>query len=96
MYEMIRTMAGVVPEGIGWEHVRIKPNTMDLEDLQGKVTTPKGDISFRYEKKDGVWYYSLELPEGMEATFIYPDGRTEYLAEGKVCLSHPSIELLEA
>lgn len=46
MYEMMRTMAGVVPERIGWEHVRIQPHTMDLEDLQGKVATPKGSISF--------------------------------------------------
>ena len=84
MYEMVRTMAGVVPEGIGWEHVRIQPNTMDLEDLQGKAATPKGDISFRYEKADGVWHYSVELPEGMEATFVYPDGSQVRLNGGKV------------
>ena len=84
MYEMVRTMAGVVPEGIGWEHVRIQPNTMDLEDLQGKAATPKGDIFFRYEKADGVWHYSVELPEGMEATFVYPDGSQVRLNGGKV------------
>lgn len=83
MYEMMRTMAGVTPEGIGWERIRITPHTMDLDALQGRVTTPKGNISFRYEKKDGVWHYSLELPEGMDATFIYPDGRKEHLNRGK-------------
>lgn len=80
MYEMMRTMAGVVPEGIGWECVRIAPHTMDLDALQGKVATPKGNISFQYEKKDEIWHYHLELPEGMEATFCYPDGRTEHLS----------------
>ncbi len=82
MYEMMRTMAGVTAEGIGWEHVRIAPHPMDLEDLQGKAVTPKGDISFRYEKAGGVWRYLVELPEGLEATFCYPDGRTEHLAGG--------------
>lgn len=81
--ELTETMAGVVPEGIGWEHVRIQPCPMDLGDLQGKAATPKGDVSFRYEKTDGVWHYFLELPEGMEATFIYPDGRAEHLCGGK-------------
>lgn len=90
MYEMMRTMAGVVPEGICWERVRIQPHTMDLEDLQGKAATPKGDISFRYERTDGVWHYSVELPEGMEAEFVYPDGRTEYLNKGEAWMSHPN------
>ena len=92
MYEMIRTMAGVVPEGIGWEHIRIAPHTMDLDVLEGRVTSPKGDISFRYEKVDGAWHYSLKLSEGMDATFCYPDGRTERLTGGELWMSHPNIK----
>lgn len=92
MYEMVRTMAGVVPEGIGWEHIRIVPHTMDLDVLEGRVASPKGDISFRYEEVDGVWHYSLKLSEGMEATFCYPDGRTERLTGGEMWTSHPHIE----
>ena len=88
MYEMMRTMAGVVPEGIGWEHVRIEPHTMDLDDLQGKVSTPKGVISFWYEKAEDVWNYFVELPEGMEATFVYPDGKTKHLDGGKACMQY--------
>lgn len=87
MYEMMRTMAGVVPEGIGWERVRIQPCAMDLEDLHGKVATPKGSVSFRYERKNGVWHYLVELPEGMEATFVYPDGRTEHLGSTNIFIS---------
>ncbi len=87
LYEMMRTMAGIVPEGIGWEHVRIRPCTMDLEDLQGKAATPKGDISFRYEKTEEGWLYSVELPEGMEGEFLYPDGRTQHLSGGEAWVS---------
>lgn len=56
MYEIMRTMVGVVSKGIGWEHVRIRPNTMDLEDLQGKAATPKGDFfsDMRRQKEYGI------------------------------------------
>lgn len=82
MYEMIRVMAGVEPEGIAWERVRIAPHTMDVKDLQGRAATPKGTIAFRYENRNGIWRYYLTLPKGMEVDFCYPDGRMESLTGG--------------
>ena len=38
---MMHTMAGAAPDGIGWEHIRIAPHTMNQDVLQGKVTTPQ-------------------------------------------------------
>ena len=76
------------PEGIGWERVRIEPHLMDLMDLQGKVATPKGTVIFRYEKTGGTWHYFVELPVGMEATFVYPDGKKECLYAGKSQLQY--------
>lgn len=71
VFEMMRTMAGVSSEGIGWERMRIEPHTMDLTDLQGKVVTPKGTVIFRYERTESTWHYFLELPAGAEAVFPY-------------------------
>ena len=87
--EMMRTMAGVSSEGIGWERMRIEPHTMDLTDLQGKVVTPKGTVIFRYERTESTWHYFLELPAGAEAVFVYPDGVEECLGAGKTRLQYP-------
>lgn len=82
MYEMIRTIAGIVPDEIGWKHVRIAPHMMDLETLKGSAVTPHGNIDFYYEKKDGNWNYDLRIPENMSVTFCFEDGREQELNAG--------------
>lgn len=83
MYEMMRTIAGVKNIGIGWDKVVIAPHMLDLPDVSGTVTTPKGDIAFAYTKTA----YSLTIPEGMEAEFQYETGEKRMLAAGVQVLS---------
>ncbi len=83
MYEMIRTMAGVHPEGIGWESVNIRPQLLDLENIQGKACTPYGSIEFHYEKRGGKWHYLLKMPPKLNGTFSASKNRIEQLQGGK-------------
>ena len=80
MYEMIRTIAGIEADEIGWKHVKIAPHMMNLNDIQGTAVTPYGNIDFYYEMNDGKWNYSLKIPEGIQATFYFEDGRTQELS----------------
>ena len=78
MLELIRGVAGIRQEGIGWNRVVIAPHLMDLPDLSGTLATPKGDISFAYQPDR----YEVTLPEGITGTFMDPDGHTKALHEG--------------
>ncbi|MBP5725809.1 MAG: family 78 glycoside hydrolase catalytic domain [Clostridia bacterium] len=78
MLELIRGVAGIRQEGVGWEKVVIAPCMMDLPDLHGTAATPKGNIRFDYSQ-DG---FTIELPEGISGIFTHPDGRDIKLHSG--------------
>ncbi|MBQ9252949.1 MAG: family 78 glycoside hydrolase catalytic domain [Clostridia bacterium] len=78
MLELIRGVAGIRQEGVGWRQVVIAPCLMDLPDLRGTAATPKGDIRFSYTEES----YSITLPAGVTGTFRHPDGRLLTLHEG--------------
>lgn len=50
LYEFIRVFAGVRPADGTWNTVRIAPHLEYLPDLEGVASTPKGEITFVYEK----------------------------------------------
>ncbi len=80
MYEMMRTIAGVLPKGIGWERVTVAPHRMDLASFDAVVPTPKGAVEIScHTDADGTERYALVLPANLAGTFVYPDGRTEDL-----------------
>ena len=78
MLEMMRCMAGIGPEGIGWERIRVHPHMLGLPDLSGCAATPRGMVRFDY----APGRYDLTLPEGMSGTFCCADGKTMELHSG--------------
>ena len=78
MLELIRGIAGIRQEGVGWEKVILAPCLMDLPDLHGVAATPKGDISFDFARDR----FSVTLPQGMTGVFRHPDGHTIPLHAG--------------
>ena len=82
MLELIRGIAGIQQEGIGWKRVRIVPRLLDLPDLKGTAATPEGDIGFDYS----AGRFSITLPEGVTGIFCCPDGRKIPLRSGKQVL----------
>ena len=79
MLELIRGVAGIQPDGAGWNRVRIAPQLLDLPDLKGIAATPRGNILFDLNESR----YLLTLPEGMEGVFRHPDGRVIPLHGGE-------------
>ena len=78
MLELIRGVAGIRQEGVGWEKAVIAPCMLDLPDLRGVAATPKGDIRFEFAQSS----YTVTLPEGMTGVFRHPDGREIALRSG--------------
>lgn len=78
MYELLRGVAGIRQAGVGWEQLVIQPQLLDLPDLQGQAITPLGPVAFDFRPGR----YRLQLPEGVSARFLHPDGRTLQLAAG--------------
>ena len=79
MLELVRGIAGVKAEEPGWRTVSITPRMLDLPDLSAVVATPLGDITLDYTKST----YEVTLPEGMEGTFLHPDGREIPIGGGR-------------
>ncbi len=78
MLELIRGVAGIRQEGVGWKKVIIAPCMFDLPDLRGTAATPMGDICFDFSPSG----YTVTLPDSMTGVFHHPDGREIPLHSG--------------
>ena len=73
LYEFMRTLAGVRPEG---GVILIQPRLFDLPDLRGTAATPAGSVRFDYRRDgDGRRTYAVTLPEGAAGRFVSPGGK---------------------
>ena len=77
LYEYSAMVMGVQPTSNGFKTVMIKPELSEFDKLDGAVPTPLGDIKIRWENKNGVSEFETELPKGVTATVVLPDGYTE-------------------
>lgn len=88
IYEMVRTMAGISPEGAGWQKARIHPNMDYIPDLEGTVVTPKGTVRFSYRSElcgtgERKYTYQITMPEGLDVVFAGRDGKEKELSGGE-------------
>ena len=76
-------------DSYGYDRIAIAPSYVEgLDRVAGSITTVKGKISVSYEKKDGKARLTVEIPDGISATVVAPDGE-------KVLLDKASILTLE-
>ncbi len=64
LYELPSVILGVRSAKPGYEEIEIHPEPGFLEYARGSVVTPKGKVSVRWEKKDGL-NIEYEAPEGI-------------------------------
>ena len=62
LYEFTTRFLGVRPSAAGWEEILIEPKAFFIKEIQGKVHTPKGDVSVQCEIKDGILTLSGTAP----------------------------------
>ncbi|MDO4337376.1 MAG: alpha-L-rhamnosidase N-terminal domain-containing protein [Eubacteriales bacterium] len=81
IYEFIRTMAGIRMGGDGWETAVVQPHLEYLNTLEGTTVTPKGEITFSFNKKQGT--YLVVLPEKLYGELLLPSGKRTELVPGE-------------
>ena len=72
-YLLSAFVLGVRPAEPGYERLLFAP-CGECKEVRGVVPTVKGLIGVRGERKDGVWQYTIALPEGLEMETHLPDG----------------------
>jgi hypothetical protein len=79
------TVLGVRPMAPGFAEVEIRPYTDTLTWAEGVVPTPKGDLKVRWDKSVDL-AITVDIPEGIRATVIFPDGATKTVEGTKATL----------
>jgi alpha-L-rhamnosidase len=81
---LIQDVCGIQNTGVAYETCALKPLFFNEScSASGKVQTPRGEISFAWEKTPTVFTAKIQLPENMNATLILPNGHTMYLTKSE-------------
>ena len=72
-YLLSAFVLGVRPAAPGYERLLFAP-CGECKNARGVVPTVKGPVGVRSEVKDGVWQYTIALPEGLELETRLPEG----------------------
>jgi alpha-L-rhamnosidase len=87
-------VAGIrqAPGSVGWRNVVIGPNPgieHGVTSASATFQSPRGKIASTWEVKDGLFNLIVEVPEGVEASALLPDGTRQDLKAGRSSLSCP-------
>ncbi len=77
-YFMLSSVCGIKPADVGFNKVIIEPHLGTLTSLNATMPHPKGRISVDYVIVNGKLNAVIELPGGMQGTFIYKDQMIDF------------------
>jgi hypothetical protein len=77
------------PGGVGWSKVLIAPNPGPLEHAEASFDSPAGRIASHWQRLGDSFVLSTEIPQGVEATAVLPDGSRHPLSAGSNNLTCP-------
>jgi hypothetical protein len=86
-YDFLATICGIMPDAPGFEEVLVQPALGILDDVEGKMPHPNGEIkvSIRRKGKSGI-EGEVTLPENINGRFVW-NGKTVPLKGGKQLVS---------
>jgi alpha-L-rhamnosidase len=86
-YDFLATICGIMPDAPGFEEVLVQPALGILNDAQGKMPHPKGQITVSVKRKgtSGI-EGEVTLPENIKGRFVW-NGKTLPLKGGKQVVS---------
>jgi alpha-L-rhamnosidase len=86
-YDFLATICGIMPDAPGFEEVLVQPALGILNDAEGKMPHPKGQIlvSVKRKGKSGI-EGEVTLPENIKGRFVW-NGKTLSLKGGKQVVS---------
>ncbi len=83
VYHLMQILLGVTPNEPGWTKITIAPFPETLEFARGDIPTPRGTLRVEWEKAgDDQLAVRIDVPEGVTAEFISPDGQKRELDAG--------------
>lgn len=74
LYEFTRNFLGVSPGSPGWEHIHIEPRAIWMNDMSGRVITPKGIVSITWVRKGNKLHMDATTPKGVKTIYVLPGG----------------------
>ncbi len=80
------------PGGVGWRKIVIEPHPGPLTHAQASFDSPAGHIAGQWRRADGVFELTVEIPNGVDALAVLPDGSRHKLPPGSTKLHCPDVE----
>jgi hypothetical protein len=71
LYHYFSTLLGIRPIAPGFAKVQIAPQLGSLTRAEGTIVHPRGEIKVLCEQSDGFWHAHIELPQGVEGSFVW-------------------------
>jgi len=81
-YELLSLVCGIRPASPGFATVRIVPSLGDLEQVEGKMPHPAGEISVSFQRKKEQVTGFVALPTGVSGVFVW-QGKERALRSGR-------------
>jgi alpha-L-rhamnosidase len=86
-YDFLATICGIMPDAPGFEEVLIQPALGILDDAEGKMPHPNGEIKVSLKRKGKLGITGeITLPENTNGRFVW-NGKTLSLKGGKQVVS---------
>lgn len=70
-YDLLATVAGIMPASPGFKTVRIAPALGSLNQVEAVMPHPNGDIRVELAKQDRSLLARIDLPDGLAGTFFW-------------------------
>jgi alpha-L-rhamnosidase len=70
------------PGSVGWKKILIAPDPGPLTHAEATFNSPAGRIRSSWTVKDGKFHLGAEVPAGVEAQLVAPDGAKKDVGPG--------------
>jgi alpha-L-rhamnosidase len=74
------------PGSVGWRKILIAPDPGPLESAEASFDGPTGTVASRWRRAGGRFELTVEVPAGVEALAVLPDGTRHDLPAGSTTL----------
>jgi len=88
LYEFLATVLGIEPASPGFGSVRIEPHLGRLQQAEGSLPHPQGDIRVALRRSQGGLSARITLPAGLTGCFVW-QGMSTMLRPGEQTLALP-------
>jgi hypothetical protein len=70
------------PGSVGWRKVLIAPDPGSLESASAEFQSPAGKISVDWKQTNGSFVLTMDIPGGVDAVAVLPNGEKHALHAG--------------